>query len=196
MTRSMKAVSYPERRRKPIGAGPTPPGILREGPPPPRLPDESDAHYAWFLRYWREGACASLRSLAARVGAHWTTFIRARRVHSWDARIQAAIEEPPEIRLAWVARREQLREAEWKLSGECLEAGRESLQKWHESGKIPPLGDLLKLLEFSARLARQAAGMPDNHTMLAGEDAEPIRAQFAAALAQAYGSAVDVVPVV
>jgi hypothetical protein len=86
-----------------------------------------------------------------------------------------------------------LREAEWKLHEECLEAGREALRKWRAAGKAASLGEVVKLLEFGARLARLAAGMPDNHTMITGEDGEPIRIQFEAALAQAYGPVVDVV---
>jgi hypothetical protein len=51
---------------------------------------------------------------------------------------------------------------------------------------------VVKLLEFGAKLARMAAGMPDNHVMITGEEGEPIRVQFEAALAQAYGPVVDV----
>jgi hypothetical protein len=183
----------PENRAKPIGAGLGPAGVVREGSAPTRLPDESDKEYLWFQAYWREGAARSLRELAKRMGLVTSTLARARIRQRWDARIQAALEEPPEVKQGWVARREALREAEWQLHQECLEAGREALRNWRESGKTATLGDLVRLLEFGAKLARQAAGMPDNHTMITGEDGEPIRVQFEAALAQAYGPVVDAV---
>jgi hypothetical protein len=187
------AVKCPENRAKPIGAGTGPVGVVREGSAPARLPDESDKEYLWFQGYWREGAARSLREMAARMGVVPSTFSRTRIRQRWDARIQAALEEPPEVKQGWLARREELREEEWKLHQECLEAGREALRNWRESGKTATLGDLVKLLEFGAKLARLAAGMPDNHTMITGEEGEPIRVQFEAALAQAYGPVVDAV---
>jgi hypothetical protein len=186
-------VVSPEKRRKPVGAGLGSAGVMREGAPPARLPWETEKEYEWLLVYWREGASRSLRDMAAREGTNWSTFCRVRKRNEWDARVQAAIEEPPEVKQRWLERREQLREAEWKLHEECLEAGREALRNWRESGKTATLGDLVKMLEFGAKLARQAAGMPDNQTMITGEDGEPIRVQFEAALAQAYGPVGNVV---
>ena len=176
------------RRRKPVGAGLGEMGTLREGAAPPRLPDETDRSYEWFEAYWREGAARSLRDIARRAGAAISPVVRARKRHHWDARITAWLEEPPEVKQGWAVRREALREAEWKLHQECLEAGREALRQWQESGKVASLGDVAKLLELGTKLARMAAGMPDNHVMITGEEGEPIRVQFEAALARAYGS--------
>src|SRR4051812_13598115 len=132
-----------------------------------------------LIRRW----CAKFGWLE-RVDAHAQHLARV------EAEAQAVIVR--EKAAEWGKRQQDLREEEWKIHDECVQAAREALKRFYDRGKGATLGDIARMLELASKLGRLASGLATEKTEVTGEDGGPIRVEFEAMLNKVYGQAIDV----
>lgn len=95
----------------------------------------------------------------------------------------------------WAKRQHELREEEWKLHHDCIEAARVALHRFQQRrSKTANLSDIARLIELASRLGRLATGLPTDKTELTGTENGPIRLHldFEAMLQKVYGQPLDI----
>jgi len=89
----------------------------------------------------------------------------------------------------WIARRQEVRAAEWALHQEVIAAARTALVNLQENSHKTTVADIARLIELASRLGRLACGMEAGQL----DPATPtVRIEIAAALQRVYGQPLDV----
>jgi hypothetical protein len=171
----------------------------------PQEEGESEQEYRAFMAFCTTGPSASLEEIGKAVGMSGSGMSRLSRRRQWLARIERWQIEREQKQQSQMERvqaspvptgqadagkwQEDAKSQEWAMHIELMTAGREALERWKASGRVPMLSEVAKLLELSSRLGRLAAGLPLEHTEVSGKNGAPIRIDIGAALVRAYGPA-------
>lgn len=166
-----------------------------------QLSKESAKAFAAFSIYLSMGPERSLAAVARKLGKSVGLIERWSRKFGWPARVEAhgrhlaCVEREATEALArgkaaeWLKRQQDLRQEEWSIHEECIQAGREGLKRFYEKDKDATLGDVARILELASKLGRMASGLATEKTEITGEDGGAIRVELWAALNKIYGQA-------
>lgn len=89
----------------------------------------------------------------------------------------------------WIARRQDVRAAEWALHHEVLAAARTALVNFQENAHKTTVQDITRLIELASRLGRLACGMESGQL----DPATPtVRIEIADALKRVYGQPIEI----
>jgi len=89
----------------------------------------------------------------------------------------------------WIARRQEVRAAEWALHHEVIAAARDALLNFKENAHKTTVQDIARLVELGSRLGRLACGMDAGQL----DPATPtMHIEIAASLKRVYGQPIDV----
>jgi hypothetical protein len=96
----------------------------------------------------------------------------------------------PDNNTEWIARRQEVRQAEWTLHREVINAAHAALLNFQENSHKTTVADIARLIELASRLGRLACGMEAGQL----DPATPtVRIEIAAALKRVYGQPIDVI---
>ena len=163
---------------------------------------ESEKAFAAFSIYLGLGPQRSLEATATKLGKSKRMMAKWCKRHAWVARVQAqseylaGIEREATVGLVrgkaheWLARQQQLRQAEWDMHEKCIAAARRGLAAFMEREKVfANLADIARMVEVASKMGRLASGMATDKTEVTGEDGGAIKVEFALALKKVYGVA-------
>ena len=148
--------------------------------PMTRLPNEPLVAYATFRRWHRDHRDDPAPRAAAALGITESVLADLTRAFYWQERAIAlasgsALELTPR---PWATdarilsplpedAAELVRRREWATAAELVATAVDAIRDWRASDKPPTLSDLVKLLDSATRLARLAAGMPQEGPAIA-----------------------------
>jgi hypothetical protein len=103
---------------------------------------------------------------------------------------QVSLTESPVAAPEWIARRQEVRAAEWALHHELIAAARTALANFQDNAHKISVQDITRLIELASRLGRLACGMEAGQL----DPATPaVRIEIAAALKRVYGQPIEVI---
>lgn len=162
-------------------------------------PRESAKAFAAFTVYLGMGAERSLAAVGKKLGKSEGLIERWSAKFDWASRVQAhaahlALVEREAIEVAargkaaeWEIREQKLKETEWELHGELVEAGRKTLEKFKDGSRDATLGDVARALEIASKLGRLATGLGTEGERRDGDDLPALRVEVTVALEKIYG---------
>ena len=160
---------------------------------------ESHKAFAAFSLYLSLGPQRSLAAVGRKLGKSKVVIERWSAKFDWVTRIQAhaahlaVVEREATEAVArgsaavWGKRQQEVRQEEWELHAECIQAGREALKRFYEKGKGATLGDIARILELASTLGRLASGLATDKMEITGEAGRPVRIEVTLALEKIYG---------
>jgi hypothetical protein len=160
---------------------------------------ESDKAFAAFSLYLNLGPQRSMAAVSKKLAKSEQLIKRWSSKYDWPARVQAhgaylAVVEREAVEVVvrgkaveWGKRQTELRQEEWDLHRECIQAAREALKRFYERGKGATLGDIARLLDLASKLGRLASGLATDRTEVTGDRGGPVRVEFELALKKIYG---------
>jgi hypothetical protein len=89
----------------------------------------------------------------------------------------------------WEKRETQLREQEWTLRGELVEAGLKVLGKFKDGSRGATLGDVSRAFEVASKLGRLATGQSPDGENTKGDKLPALHVEVTVALEKIYGVA-------
>jgi len=89
----------------------------------------------------------------------------------------------------WIARRQEVRQAEWAMHHELLATARTALVNFQDNAHKTTVADIARLIELASRLGRLACGMESGQLDPA---APTVRIEIGAALKRVYGQPLEV----
>jgi len=175
--------------------------LLTANHPFEQLPRESNKAFAAFSLYLSLGAERSTREVARKLGKSLTIIGRWSAKFDWPARVQAhgahyaiiereAVEAVARSKAAeWEKRETELRETEWTLRGELVEAGLKVLGKFKDGSRVATLGDVARAFEVASKLGRLATGLNTDGENTSGDKLPALHVEVSVALDKIYGEA-------
>ena len=162
-------------------------------------PRESAKAFAAFSLYLSLGPQRSLTEVAQKLHKSVTMLGRWSSKFDWPARVAAhaahlavvergAIEATARGKAAeWEKRETQLREQEWTLRGELIEAGLKVLGKFKDGSRGATLGDVSRAFEVASKLGRLATGQSPDGENTSGDKLPALHVEVTVALEKIYG---------
>lgn len=165
-------------------------------PPFSPAPGESAEAFAAFLTYFRLPGKRRMTAVARKTGVGLRTVFRWAHDFDWASRInrhQAILQQRAQLETArareeiigWSDRATAIREREWEITDDLLEA----LQHRLTSGGLdaPALAALARTLALTSKIARLTTGLTPHPDDDVNDGADPREEEFEAALKIAYG---------
>jgi hypothetical protein len=87
----------------------------------------------------------------------------------------------------WEKRETELREQEWTLRGELIEAGLKVLGKFKDGSRGATLGDVSRAFEVASKLGRLATGQSPDGENTSGDKLPALHVEVTVALEKIYG---------
>ena len=87
----------------------------------------------------------------------------------------------------WEKRETELREQEWTLRGELVEAGLKVLGKFKDGSRGATLGDVSRAFEVASKLGRLATGLNTDGENSGGDKLPALHVEVTVALEKIYG---------
>ncbi len=166
-----------------------------------QLPKESAKAFAAFSLYLNLGAERSTREVGKQLGKSEGLMERWAAKFDWQSRVAAhaahlatvereAVEAVVRGKAAeWEKRETQLRETEWTLRGELVEAGLKVLGKFKDGSRGATLGDVARAFEVASKLGRLATGLNTDGENTSGDKLPALHVEVSVALDKIYGEA-------
>jgi hypothetical protein len=164
-------------------------------------PRESNKAFAAFSLYLSLGPERSIEAVRRKCGKCSRLYQRWSGKFNWPARVQAhgahlAIIEREAMAATvrgkaaiWEKRETQLREQEWTLRGELVEAGLKVLGKFKDGSRGATLGDVSRAFEVASKLGRLATGQSPDGENTKGDKLPALHVEVTVALEKIYGQA-------
>src|SRR5664280_743988 len=162
-------------------------------------PRESAKAFAAFSLYLNLGPQRGLREVARKLDKCLTVVGHWSKKFDWPARVQAhgahlAIIEREAVEAVargnaaeWEKRETELREQEWTLRGELVEAGLKVLGKFKDGSRGATLGDVSRAFEVASKLGRLATGQSPDGENTKGDKLPALHVEVTVALEKIYG---------
>lgn len=162
-------------------------------------PKETSKAFAAFSLYLSLGPQRSLSAVGRKLGKSKVVIERWSAKFDWVTRVQshaahmAVVEREATEALArasapgWEKRKQEIRQEEWEIHAECIQAGREALKRFYGKEKGATLGDIARILELASKLGRLASGLATDKTEITGDGGGPVLVEFEAAVRKIYG---------
>lgn len=166
-----------------------------------QLPRESNKAFAAFSLYLNLGPQRSTAEVASKLAKSEQLIRRWSAKYGWTGRVAAhgahlaiiereAIEATARGKAAeWEQRETQLRETEWTLRGELVEAGLKVLGKFKDGSRGATLGDVARAFEVASKLGRLATGLNTDGEITSGDKLPALHVEVSVALDKIYGEA-------
>ncbi|MDD5140533.1 MAG: hypothetical protein PHY43_09780 [Verrucomicrobiales bacterium] len=166
-----------------------------------KQPRESAKAFAAFSLYLSLGAERSTREVGKQLGKSEGLIERWAAKFGWTDRVAAhgahlAVVERVAIEAAargkaaeWASREQKLRETEWTLRGELVEAGLKVLGKFKDGSRGATLGDVARAFEVASKLGRLATGLNTDGENTSGDKLPALHVEVSVALDKIYGEA-------
>jgi hypothetical protein len=164
-------------------------------------PRESAKAFAAFSLYLNLGPQRSTAAVANKLAKSEQLIRRWSAKFAWTDRVAAhgahlaiiereAIEATARGKAAeWEKRETQLRETEWTLQGELVEAGLKVLGKFKDGSRGATLGDVSRAFEVASKLGRLATGQSPDGENTGGDKLPALHVEVTVALEKIYGQA-------
>jgi len=162
-------------------------------------PRESAKAFAAFSLYLSMGAERSTREVGKQLGKSEGLIERWAAKFDWRSRVAAhgahlaiiereAVEAVARSKAAeWEKRETELREQEWTLRGELIEAGLKVLGKFKDGSRGATLGDVSRAFEVASKLGRLATGQSPDGENTSGDKLPALHVEVTVALEKIYG---------
>jgi hypothetical protein len=162
-------------------------------------PRESAKAFAAFSLYLNLGPQRSTAAVANKLAKSEQLIRRWSAKFAWTDRVAAhgahyaiiereAVEAVARSKAAeWEKRETQLREQEWTLRGELVEAGLKVLGKFKDGSRGATLGDVSRAFEVASKLGRLATGQSPDGENTSGDKLPALHVEVTVALEKIYG---------
>jgi hypothetical protein len=164
-------------------------------------PRESNKAFAAFSLYLSLGPERSTAAVAKKLAKSEQLVRRWSAKFAWTDRVAAhgahlaivereAVEAVARSKAAeWEKRETELRETEWTLRGELVEAGLKVLGKFKDGSRGATLGDVARAFEVASKLGRLATGLNTDGENTSGDKLPALHVEVSVALDKIYGEA-------
>ncbi len=162
-------------------------------------PRESAKAFAAFSLYLNLGPQRSTAAVGKQLGKSQGLMERWAAKFDWRSRVAAhaahlALAEREAIEVTargnaaeWEKRETELREQEWTLRGELIEAGLKVLGKFKDGSRGATLGDVSRAFEVASKLGRLATGQSPDGENTSGDKLPALHVEVTVALEKIYG---------